>query len=77
MKSHSVPYQHIVSLIQQVEPSFDTSGDFSVTVKVIGGVPHVEGSHRTSAPKGCYECLRYIELLEQREREAYPTVAEE
>ena len=76
MKSHSVPVTRIVSLIQQVEPDFDTSGDFSVTVRVIDGVPHIKGSRYAEPLKGCYECDRYAELLERRERESYPNVSE-
>ena len=76
MQSHSVPYQAAVALIQQVEPSFDTSDDFTVIVTVIDKVPHIEGSYRASPPVDCFECERYATLLDRRERESYPNVAE-
>ena len=67
----------MVALIHQVEPLFDTSGNFKLYINVEDGVPHIWGSFNGKPAKGCYECARYEELLKRRERESYPNVEEE
>lgn len=75
MQSHSIPVESISGLIHQVEQGFDTSGDYMVTIRVIGKVPHIAGSLDVDSELECYECDRYAALLARRERESYPNVA--
>lgn len=66
MKSHTVPAQRALSIIQQVSQDFDVSGDYKFVVRVKDGVVHVG---RTWGE--CFECDAHEELLERRERERY------
>jgi len=76
MKSHTIDPGSVANLVLQADNSFDVTKDYKVMFSVEDGVVHTT-TGIAAKTRNCPECVRYQELLERRERESYPNVADE
>ena len=77
MKSHNIPQKAADSIVVQAQHGIDVTKDYDLVIRVRGGEVHTYCANISKEVKPCIECVRYSELLERRERESYPNVAEE